>query len=508
MRTGLILCSTVLAGTLSAQDVTYRLPIREHVFSNGLRLLVWQRPGDARVAAKIFTDMGGVMETPGYAGAAHFLEHLLFKGTHTLGTTDWAAERPIADRIVATEAALLEEENRARNALQERGVFHDYAHARTTPRRDSLRSALAALEREADRYRDNGAMLKWYQAFGGAAITATTEQEWMKFDVNLPKERIGLFLRVEADRMQNAVFREFDQERMIVVEQRLGDLNRPSTPYYEAMSALVGVAHPVFWPEGWLSDFASYTRASQRTLYQATFVPNNTTIVLVGGVSLEEMVPQVERYFGWMARAPEPPRVKAVEPQPQAERRLTWRSEDLEPRVEARFLIPGVGHPDRPGFDVLSEVIELELADALAAANLSARVDANTRVIHTSRFGVPGSINVEVVVANEGQLAAAERVLLAGLEQIKASPVNPARLALARKRLRTQWHRTVLEADQVGFEIGHFQVMDTWQTLGAYLDARERTTADDLKRLAARYFIDANRSIGIVRQPDQRRSTQ
>ncbi|HEX9580300.1 MAG TPA: insulinase family protein [Gemmatimonadales bacterium] len=508
MRFAVLVLLSFAGGPLAAQGPAYHLPIRQHVFPNGLRLLVWERPGDVRVAAKIFTDMGGLLETPGSAGAAHFLEHLLFKGTRTLGTTDWEAERPIVERVDATEAALIAEENASRNALQERGVFHDYAHARSTARLDSLRTVLVALKEHAARYRDNGAMLKWYQAFGGAAITATTEQEWMKFDVNLPADRVALFFRVEADRMRNTVFREFDQERMIVVEQRLGDLNRPATPYYEAMNALVGVVHPVFWQEGFLTDFAEYTRRYQRGLYQSTFVANNTTIVLVGGVTLEVMIPQVDRYFGWMPRAPEPPRVKAIEPLPQAERRLIWRSDRLEPRVEARFMIPGVGHPDRPFFDVLGEVVEMELADALSAAGIGGRVDVNTRVIHTSRFSVPASINLEVVLADQGRLGPAEEVLLATMERLKEAPVAQTRLALAKKRLRTEWQRTALEGDRLGFEIGHFQVMDDWRTLAAYLEARERTAGDDITRLLRRYFIPENRSIGIVRRPAGREKAE
>jgi predicted Zn-dependent peptidase len=504
MRIRALALIPLLAGPLAAQATLFDLPIREHVFANGLRLLVLERPGDARVACKIFTDMGGVLETPGDAGAAHFLEHLMFKGTRTLGTTDWEAERPIVGRIDATEAAMVAEENAARNTLQERGVFHDYAHARTTPRLDSLRAALADLKGQAVRYRESGAMVKWYQAFGGAAITATTEQEWMKFDVNLPEARVALFFRVEADRMRNSIFREFDEERMIVVEQRLGDLNRPTTPYYEAMNALVGVVHPVFWQEGFLTDFEQYTRRYQRALYEENFVPNNTTVVLIGGVTLEEMIPLVERYFGWMPRAPEPPRAKAVEPVPNGERRLIWRSERLEPRVEARFMIPGVGHPDRPHFDVLAEVVEMEVADALRAAGVGGRVDANMRIVHASRFSVPGSLNVEVVLADEGRLGTAEQVLLTTLEGLKQRALPAERLVLAKKRLRTEWHRIALEPDRLAFEIGHFQIMDGWRTLVPYLETRERTTAEDLSRIARRYFVPDNRSIGIVRRPEGR----
>ena len=104
-------------------------------------------------------------------------------------------------------------------------------------------------------FRDGGAMMRWYQAYGGTGLTATTEQEYMNFDIILPVERVDLFLRVEADRMSNTVFREFEQERMILVEQRIGDLNNSSTPYYEQLNALSGIVHPVFWPEGYSTDF-------------------------------------------------------------------------------------------------------------------------------------------------------------------------------------------------------------------------------------------------------------
>ncbi|MDP5070858.1 MAG: insulinase family protein, partial [Congregibacter sp.] len=331
----------------------YDLPIKEHVFANGLRLLILERPGDPRVEAKIFTDMGAIHETPGLLGAAHFQEHIMFKGTPSLGTSDWTSEQPIRERMKIVEAAYIEEKNRARNLIRQRGAMDDYRHAQDTPRMRQLQAELAALEQQASQYRENGALNKWYQAYGGTNLTATTEQEYMKFDINLPVERIDLFFRIEADRMSNTVFREFDQERMILVEQRLGDLNKPSTPYYEQMNAVSGLIHPVFWPEGYMTDFYEYTRASQRALYEEYFVVNNSTIVLIGGVTLDAMIPRVEHYFAWMKAAPEPTRTPAIEPRPVAERRLTYRNDEINPRVEFRYLIPGVGHPDRPMFDVL-----------------------------------------------------------------------------------------------------------------------------------------------------------
>lgn len=474
------------------------LDIQEHVLSNGLRLLVLERPGDPRVACKIFTDFGSIVEIPGQLGAAHFLEHLMFKGTRSLGTLDWSAEAPIRERIASSEAALIHELDRARNELRERGVFHDYRHATSTPVVDSLLAELAGLEQEASAYRDGGAMMRWYQAYGGTGLTATTEQEYMKFDINLPRDRVDLFLRVEADRMVNSVFREFDQERMILVEQRLGDLNRPTTPFNEAMDATAGVVHPVFWPEGYLSDFQQYTRAYERELYEEYFVANNTTLVFVGGVSLDEMIPRVERWFGALPRAPEPARTPAIEPPPDAERRLIWRTDQLGPRVDVRHRIPGVGHPDRPTVDVLAELLRSAVSDRLAARRIAGSVDVNTRVVHTSRFGIPSTLNVVVTTGSENNLPAVEAVILETMGALASGPVRPAALQAAKKILATGWARTVADSDALAFEIGHFQTMDSWRTLQPFVTGWAQASADDVQRVARRYLVVDSRTTGIV----------
>jgi predicted Zn-dependent peptidase len=494
-----VLVGLLLAGVWPAAAVEHRLPIEEHILENGLRVLVLHRPGDHRVAAKIFTRMGPVNEVPGELGSAHFLEHLMFKGTPTLGTRDWAAEQPLRERIWATERAMIEEWNRARNALRERGVFHDYQHQASTPELDRLRGELAELDLQVMRLRDHGAMMRWYQAFGGTRLTATTEHEYMKFDINLPVERIEVFFRVEADRMANSVFREFEQERMILVEQRLGDLNRPYTRYHEALNDTQGRIHPVFWNEGYLPDFFQYTRHYEEALYREFFVANNTTLVFVGGVTLAQMIPLAEQYFGWMPRAPEPSRIKALEPVPEAERRMIWRSDTLRPRVELRHMIPGVGHPDRPHFDVLNLVAEQAVSKALANAGIEARVHGNFRIVHSDRFGVPASWNIEIDVDENSQLMDAEAVALNALAALAENPPDEDALREAQRRLRTEWYRTARDADALAFEIGHFQVMDHWQTLESYLNARESTVINDISRLLAQYVIPANRAVGIIR---------
>ena len=495
LGTALLCSSLLLAADAFSADSNYSLPIQEHVFDNDLTLLVIERPGDSRVVSKIFTDMGALNETPGQYGAAHFLEHLMFKGTPTLGSLDWERERELHEQIQAAEDALEEEKNRARNDLRERGVFHDYQHAETTPRIDELEALIDSLNQQVLELNQEGPMKIWYQAYGGSRLTATTEQEYMKFDLDLPADRVELFLRVEADRMENSVFRNFDAERMVLVEQRLGDMNRPETDFREAMNSLVGRVSMVYVPEGYANDFDQYTRRYERELYERYFVPNNTTLIFIGGVTLEGMIPKVEQYFGHMERKPEPPRYQAREPLPSAEKRLTWRSDRLAPRVEIRYQIPGVGHPDRPLFDVLAESLRPAIQSVLGDIGV---LDINTRVVHTERFGVPASINFEVIVSDPSNLAAAEAILLGELDRLAEETLAEDDVALARKRLRTDWYRLAADPNALAFQIGHFQVMDNWRTLQTYLDARDAATAEDIARLVDAYFIPRNRSVGVV----------
>ena len=493
-----LMALTFMGANTAAQDYEYDLPIKEHIFENGLRLLVIERPGDTRVAAKIWTDMGALNEIPGEYGSAHFLEHLMFKGTPTLGAKDWEIEKPLIDEINATEKSMIAELNRARNDIRERGVFHDYKHEQTTPELTRLEKHIDDLERKVEDLTNEGITMKWYQGFGGTRLTASTEQEYMHFDIDLPANRVDIFLRIEADRMTNAIFRKFDAERMILVEQRIGFLNQLNSRYLEAMDALVGRTSNVYIPEGYMTDFKNYTRQYERYLYDTYFIPNNSTLIFVGGVTMDEMILKVEKYFGGLERKPEPTRYYGQEPLPSGEKRLIYRDNKLSPRVELRYQIPGVGHPDKPHFDVIKEVMRNRLQKTLDDKKIGGSINVNTRVVHTNNYGLPSSIHFAALYGDTEKLDASEEAMLAEIKLLSEEYILDEELKFAQKTLRTQWYRAASDPNQLNFHIGHFEVMDSWKTLKPYLEARDKTTVEDVRRLVKQYFIPDNRSIGNV----------
>jgi predicted Zn-dependent peptidase len=485
------------------------LGVREAVLDNGFRVLVVEDRRVPRVAARLWYRFGSMQEPNGEHGSAHFLEHVIHQGTTTVGTTDFEAERPILAEIHQTEQQLLAQTNAQRNALRERRVFYDDTELPSTPEIEALRRKLYELEDRDSQFRDFWAEFNWYRRYGTIGyvdpVPASTEQEYLKIDIDLPKENLELFFRLEADRMVNAVLRGWESQRFTVLEQILNGLSRPEIAFNNALDGATAQVHPVFIPDGGHPrDFAFYNRAAMLRMYDEYFVPNNATLVLVGDITLEAARPLAEQYFGRVPRGPEAPARLDMEgePVPRGTIRLDW-AEPLDPRVVVRYRIPGVGHPDRPIFDTIaaimrghSGVVQGRLTRQAAPA---ASVDADFRVIHTYRFGSPGAINFTVLGSRDEDLPALERAVLDSITDLRDGRVADATLARAHKALRLEWEQIRLDRARLALELGQFAIMDRWETLEAYMKVRQSASVTDVQRVAREYFTPGNLVVATAR---------
>ena len=490
------------------------LEIQEHVLANGFTILIREDHRGQRVAANLWIRVGSMQETVGRHGITHFLEHVIHQGTTTVGTGDLAAELPILQRIHDTEQELIALRNRERNTLRERGVFIDEMAWQETPGMRAIRERLYKLEDEDSQYREFWPSYKAYMERGGYSrhtdpVPASTEQDYMEIGMALPRQNLELFFRLEADRMANAVLRGWEAQRFTVLEQVLGAMGQPQTRLNEAIDAVTGAGHPVYQPDGGhLRDFGNFTRAAHLRIYDDYFVPNNATLVLVGDVTMAEVVPLAERYFGKLPRGPEPPADMDLEaePVPGGSVRLDW-TEPLSPQVHVRHRIPGIGHPDRPAFELIAALLRGPhgvAAQRLAAAGVSAAVSVDFRVIHTNRFGSPAAINLVVRAATDAELPAVERGLLAAIDDLRAGRIDAGALASARKRLRLEWAEFLNSPQELAFLIGHYHTMDNWRTLPALVEARNAATVEDIQRVARTYFVPSNRVTAVARtQPPE-----
>jgi predicted Zn-dependent peptidase len=487
----------------SGQPDTFPLvDVQEAILDNGFRLLVVEDHRVPRISASLWYRFGAMQEPNGEHGEAHFLEHAIHQGTVTVGTTNFEAERPILQRIHETEEELLELWDLEKNQLRERDIFYDEVDWPSTPEIDALRAKLYELEDEDAKYREFWAEWLWYRRHGATKqhsdpVPATTGYERMEIDIDLPKESIELLFRLEADRMTNAVLRGWEAQRFTVLEQLLNRHSLPETNFYFAIDGVRGWGH--------LRDFAFFNRRSMLRLYDQYMVPNNTTLALVGDINLAEARRLAQRYFGQIPKgAPAPARMELeAEPASRGAARLDW-AEPVDPRVIVRYRIPGVGHPDRPIFDVIAALLESR-SGALRRKltydlDLVSDLDVTDQLIHTYRLGSPGALHIIAKGNRDQDLPLIESVILEVVEDLRRGSIGTEALERARKEMLLDWAQIRSSRSRLAYELGTFQVMDSWRTLQAHMEARQRASEDDVRRTAQKYFVPGNRLIATSRR--------
>jgi predicted Zn-dependent peptidase len=480
------------------------LEVQELALDNGFTILVVGDRRVPRVAASLYYRVGALLEHHGGHGSTHFLEHAIHQGTTTVGITDRAADEALLRQIHETEQQLIAERNARRNELRERDVFFDEGKWPSSDRLDQLRRRLYELEDEQSKHRIFWEEYNWYRRNGGLMrhtdpVPANTGNELMRIEVDLPKERLELFFRLEADRMVNAVLRGFEAQRYTVLEQ-FYILNRfDSGRFSEALNGVTGIAHPIFTHTGGhLRDHAYWDRASMLRIYDDYMVPNNATLTLVGAVTLDEVRVLAAKYFGAVPRGPAPPATMdvEVEPPPAGALRFDWM-EPLHPQLIVRYRIPAVGHPDRPVFDVLARLLRGR-GGLLAAAQVGAPVGGEWQASATQN-GAPSILTVQSRAARDEDLPALEQVALAAIERVRRDGVDDERLKRVQRELRLEWELLRAERGSLASQLGGFAVMDEWRTFGSFVEARHAVKPEDVQRVAQRYLVPSNQVIATTR---------
>lgn len=318
-----------------------RLPVREETLDNGLRLLVLPRRGAPTVSFVVQYDVGSVQEHLGITGIAHLLEHLLFKGTTSVGTRNVNAERALFAVMDVVQDTLV----RARARDDSTEVAR-------------LEGRIAALEDSARTYVVPNEFDRILSRAGAQGLNATTSSEATTYFVELPSNRTELWFVLEGDRMANPVFREFYTERNVVMEERRMRVETsPGGLLYEAHLAAAYNEHPYGVPVvGYMSDLQNLGRPQVEAYYRRYYAPNNAVVAIVGDVDPGQVLRWARKYLGSQPRGDDPPRVLAREPEQRGERRveILW---DAEPSLRMGWHVPSATHADAPAVALLSSLL-------------------------------------------------------------------------------------------------------------------------------------------------------
>jgi len=483
MLTALLLAAA--AGAAGAQETPgERLPVREISLDNGMRFLVLPRPGAPTVAFVVEVAVGGVHERLGTTGIAHLLEHLLFKGTTSIGTRDAASELALFERMDAAHDTLL----RARAAGD-------------ASRAESLAARIDALEDSARVFVVPNELDRIFTEAGARGLNATTSSEATTYFVELPSNRAELWFLLESDRMRDPVFREFYAERRVVTEERRMRVETsPAGLLQEAHLRAAFTVHPYGVPVvGYMSDLETLSRRDVADYYRRFYGPNNAVVAVVGDVDPDRIEGWARHYFGGLPRGDEPAPVLVVEPPQLGERRveIEW---DAEPRVRIGWHVPSALHDDAPAIAILASVLS-----GGRTSRLHRRLVTEDRIatgVYAStgpgdRF--PQLFQIEAIPLAPHGTDALEQAIYEEIERLAREGPTPSELERVRNQVAAGSVRRIGANLGLAFQLAHSESLEgDWRATFRVSAELEQVSADDVRRVAAQYLTRRNRTVAVL----------
>ncbi len=495
MRMGLGLMTAILAAApLAAQTI----PIKEHTLPNGLRILMVERHDQPTIAAGWVARVGSANERPGITGMAHLFEHMMFKGTRTIGTKDATKDAELSaaqDKVqveIRKEMSILREKQR-------RGEIADMNDPKVrSPRLQQLHEAFDKLVKEQRELIINNELPKIYTENGASGLNAGTSNDFTVYMNEVPANKLELWTWLESDRLADSVFREFYSERNVVLEERRQSLEAtPTGRFEEAFNALTWQAHPYQWQViGWPSDISQVTGEQANEFFATYYAPNNLTAVLVGDFNSDEALKLMERYFGRLKANPKGvPEIITQEPAQPAEQRMVAEAETT-PSVRVVYKAVAGVHQDSPALSVLGAVLSGRSGRLAKELVLGQKIATNAAAgVMGQKYA--GTFMLTGTAAADKKPEEVEKALYAEVEKIQKGGITDYELQKVKNQsaasayARLESNMGVMLQLAVSDASGHYR---------DFLENPKRiqaVTKEDVQRVAKQYLTKENRSVLI-----------
>ena len=502
----LTLVILVLGGLapLPGQEMSLTSQVIERVLPNGLKVLMVKRPQAPLVRCILAYRVGSVNERPGITGISHFHEHMMFKGTYSMGIKPGTLAKDVDyDRQID---ALMDK------VVEEQSKVKGRDDAKIVALKKQVSDLIARQKAETIVSEE---IWGAYQKAGGTAINASTGQEMTQYYVTLPKNKLELYLALEADRLANPVFREFYSERDVITEERRMAENSPGYFFQEQLNATFYEASPYGWDVvGWMSDISRVTKKEMIEYRSQFYRPDNATLVLVGDVNPDEVMPLVTKYFGPLKAKGKSPRVRTEEPSPEYYRRTVspnFKAPYIEKRVYGRaaaapevtvmFHVPPLWHDDLPALFMLGRVMSARTGKMYL--DMVLKDDHATMVMAmASNSMYDGSFQVFATakeIKNEPKvpLDQLEKELWTYIEDVKTNPVDAQVLQRVKNSIEAQYLQSLAGTGIAG-SLARMETAYRWQFIEEQFKQRMAVTRDDLTRVAKKYLTRDNSVTGVL----------
>lgn len=483
---GLFLLAAATAGAQTYLDLEGK--VQEFTLDNGVKFLVLEDHDVPVFSFRTFVNVGSANETRGITGLSHILEHMAFKGTAEIGTSDYKAEL----KAMAAED----------NAFAALKTERLKGEAADPAKLAELETAFTAAKDAARAFVVTNEFGQIVENNGGQGLNASTSSDMTMYLYNFPSNRLELWAYLEGARMSRPVFREFYTEKdgAVIEERRMRTDNNPIgriiEQFQNQMFMANGYHHSTI---GYMSDLENVSRADCTDYFRRNYVGSNLVVSIVGDVKFADVKKYAQKYFAAIpAGDPEP--VETFEPKQLGEKRFVMQ-DPSQPVFIAGYHIQNVRHADWPVYKVLAGV----LGQGRTSRFYGKLVKQDNLAVQAMAFpGFPGEkfetgLLVLGIPTKDKTGADVEQAIYAEIDKVVAEGVTAAELEAVKQRARAGFIRDLRGNGGMAEQLAYYQTyMGDWRKLFAEVARLEAVTLEDVKRVAAEIFVPANRTVAII----------
>ncbi|HEY6250304.1 MAG TPA: pitrilysin family protein [Candidatus Angelobacter sp.] len=474
--------------TIPAQDLaSFEKRITVQKLANGLTVVIMERPEAPVFSFYTHVDAGAAQEVTGITGLAHMFEHMAFKGTDKIGTTNYAKEKVALQKV--------EEAYAAYQAENEKTVGRD-------PKKVAeLDKAWKEAIEEADKYVIPNQFGEIVESQGGVGLNAFTDWDETGYHYSFPENRLELWAYLESERFLHPVMREFYKERDVVYEERrLRVDSSPQGRLLEQFLRSAFIAHPYGRPVlGWPSDLRAFSATDAQNFFHKYYIPGNMVVTVVGDVKASQAMPVIQKYFGRLSAAPMPEPLRTKEP-PQIAVREDILNEQSQPLYVEGYHRPSVIDPDDPVYDVIADLLSKGRTSRLYRSLVRDKQIALAAEGGSYPGGKYPTLFYFFAVPTQGHTAREmARPIHGEIEKLKTTDVSDEELRSVKTRAKADLIRGLADNEGLALVIGMTQArFGDWREIFRDLDRIEKVTKADIRRVANSTFTENNRTVTVI----------
>ena len=478
--------------TASSQTNQSSMQVLQKTLDNGLTVYLSPNAEEPRFYAEIITRAGSKHDPSTNTGLAHYLEHLLFKGTRSFGTENFAGEEPLLRQISE--------------------LYEQRAAEKNETKRDEIYRQINTLSTEASKLAIPNEMDRVYSDMGAKGLNAHTWHEETVYKIDLPANRLEHWAKIESERFAQPVFRLFHTELETVYEEKNRAIDNKHRLIYRAVNNLLFKVHPYGQQStlGTVEHLKNPSIYAIEEFYSKHYVPQNMAICLSGDLDPEPTFAIIEKYFGKWSGPEE------LRPEP------SWNEKPLEGRefVEVEYLgeehvvlafrTAPKHHEDYPALRLVDMILDNSVA-GLINLDLVEKQKVRAAGCYPQNLNDFGAHYLYGTPKDGQSLETVEQLLLQQIERVKKGDFEDWALQAVINDFKKRQKENYEKNDQrVELLRDTFLAFVDWNVTLNEISEMERVTKADIVRVANKYYgkdyvagfrIDAQHDLPSIEKP-------